>query len=90
LKIPKKFRVSRHAEEEMRRRRIPQAWFESVLEKPEQRIEQPPAVEVRQSRFAAEDGKIYLLRVVIGADKEPPVVITVYRTSKIEKYWRPE
>jgi len=26
----------------------------------------------------------------MARDKEPPVVVTVYRTSKIEKYWRPE
>ncbi len=31
-----------------------------------------------------------LLRVVVASGKEPPVVITAYRTSKIEKYWRPE
>jgi len=33
---------------------------------------------------------MYLLRAVVATDKEPPVVVTVYRTSKIEKYWRPE
>jgi hypothetical protein len=33
---------------------------------------------------------MYLLRAVVATEKEPPVVVTVYRTSKIEKYWRPE
>ena len=37
-----------------------------------------------------EDGKLYLLRVVVAGDEEPPLVITAYRTSKIEKYWRRE
>ena len=37
-----------------------------------------------------EDGKIYLLRVVVTEDEQPPVIITAYRTSKIEKYWSAE
>ena len=35
-----------------------------------------------------EDGKLYLLRVVVAGDEEPPLVITAYRTSKIEEYWK--
>jgi hypothetical protein len=31
---------------------------------------------------------MYLVRAIIATDKEPPVVITVYRTSKVQKYWR--
>jgi hypothetical protein len=27
------------------------------------------------------------VRVVVDEDDEPPAVVTVYRTSKIEKYW---
>ena len=34
-----------------------------------------------------EDGKMYLLRVVVDEDEHPPVIVTAYRTSKIEKYW---
>jgi len=34
--------------------------------------------------------KNYLLRVVVDIDREPPEVVTVYRTSKIAKYWRTE
>jgi hypothetical protein len=30
------------------------------------------------------------LRTVVAAEKEPPVVVTVYRASKLEKYWRPK
>ena len=33
-----------------------------------------------------EEGK-YLVRVFVNLAKEPPLVITVYRTSKIEKYY---
>jgi len=82
--------VSRHAEEEMARRQIPREWLELVLENPQQHLPQPGGKEILQSRFESGDGKLYLLRAVVAADKEPPVVVTVYRTSKIEKYWRPE
>ena len=82
--------VSRHAQEEMARRQIPREWLASLLENPQQRVPQSGGKEILQSRFKSGDGKIFLLRAVVAADKEPPVVVTVYRTSKIEKYWRPE
>jgi len=30
----------------------------------------------------------YLLRVFVDVDRVPPEVVTVYRTSKLPKYWR--
>jgi hypothetical protein len=33
---------------------------------------------------------MYLLRVVVAEDEQPHVIITAYRTSKIEKYWSAE
>jgi hypothetical protein len=33
---------------------------------------------------------MYLLRVVVAEDQQPPVIITAYRTSKIKKYWSAE
>lgn len=33
------------------------------------------------------DGKTNLLRLIVEDWHTPPVVFTVYRTSKIEKYW---
>ena len=35
------------------------------------------------------NNKPYLLRVMVEESKQPPVVVTVYRTSKISKYWSP-
>ncbi len=84
------YRLSRDARDEMVRRAIPLSWVESLLHQPEQRIEEGIVKEVWQSRFTAEHGKMYLERAVMAVDKEPPVVVTVYRTSKIEKYWRTE
>jgi len=34
------------------------------------------------------NAKRYLVRVMVEQGKVPPVVVTVYRSSKIEKYWK--
>ena len=57
-----KFLLSRHAEGEMLRRRIPRGWVESLLDNPQQHVRQPGGKEILQSRFESEGGKMYLLR----------------------------
>ena len=86
------FRLSRHAEWEMTRRGIPLAQVQAVMDQPEQRLVDDSATGrwIYQSRLRSEDGKMYLLRVVVDEDEQPPAIITVYRTSKIEKYWSAE
>lgn len=34
------------------------------------------------------EGKTYLVRAIVDLIGEELVVVTAYRTSKIEKYWR--
>lgn len=41
-----------------------------------------------QSRVTDETGKVYLIRAIVSTESAPGVVLTVYRTSKIDKYWR--
>src|ERR1019366_1232725 len=86
------FRLSGHAEWEMTRRGIPLAQVQAVMDQPEQRLVDDSATGrwIYQSRLRTEDGKMYLLRVVVDEDEQPPAIITVYRTSKIEKYWSAE
>ncbi len=38
------------------------------------------------SKLVEEDSKTYLYRVFVNTTKVPALVITVYKTSKIEKY----
>ncbi len=83
-----KFRLSRHALEELRRRGIPRDLLEQVLQKPQQVLPERDGKKVYQSRVKFSEGKVFLLRAVVNDEAEPAVVITVYRTSKIEKYWR--
>ena len=43
-----------------------------------------------QSKVDFGNGKIFLLRVIVVDNIDPAVVITTYKTSRIEKYWRQE
>jgi len=83
------YRLSDHAREEMRRRQIAAEDIAKVLGAPEQRETVRQGQEVFQSRIEwGEPSRTYLLRVFADIDCEPPIVVTVYRTSKIAKYWR--
>jgi hypothetical protein len=86
------FRLSRHAEWEMTRRGIPLALVQMVMDHAEQRLidESGAGRWIRQSRLRFEDGRIYLLRVVVAEEEQPPVIVTAYRTSRIDKYWSAE
>ncbi len=86
---PGEFALSRHAWEEMERRGIVPAVVNAVLRQPEQVVPGHGALRVYRSRIEAE-GKPYLLRAIINDAVDPAVVVTVYRTSKISKYWRNE
>ena len=78
-----------HARLEMQRRGITEADVATVLTAPEQSEEVRPGCCVYQSKMTFDDlSKVYLLRVFVDIDREPPEVVTVYRTSRIQKYWR--
>jgi len=50
----------------------------------------PPHV-VFQSRVPMDvPERLFLVRVFVDIDRRPPEIVTAYRTSKIEKYWRKE
>ena len=79
--------ITPHAAFEMARRRVLDSIVRGVLAAPEQRHSVRPGRDVLQSRIAF-DGKTYLVRVFIDIDRSPAEVVTVYRTSRIAKYWR--
>jgi len=81
------FMLSRHAELEMKRRGIPLVLVENVLASPEQVVAEPGGIKVYQSQHNF-SGRIFLVRVVVDDQVVPGTVVTVYRTSKISKYWR--
>lgn len=83
------YTLTGHAVLEMQRRQLTETEVAAVLESPQQSEEVHPGRCVYQSRlYSADPAKIYLLRVFVDIDRNPPEVVTVYRTSKVEKYWR--
>ena len=82
-----KFRISVHALTEMERRQIPRAVLDSVLNQPEQVVSEKSGRSAYQSRIDFGDGTFYLVRVIVDTGSDPPLVVTAYRTSKIDKYW---
>ncbi len=77
-----------HARFEMARRGIAESLVRRILVAPEQRESIRPGRDIFQSRIKME-GKDYLVRVIVDVDRNPAEVVTVYRTSKVSKYWRP-
>ncbi|MBI2215776.1 MAG: DUF4258 domain-containing protein [Candidatus Rokubacteria bacterium] len=83
------YRITSHALSEIRRRGIDESIVEQVLAQPEQEIPIRPGRVVRQSRITmGETERRYLVRVIVDLDRDVPEVVTVYRTSKVDKYWR--
>jgi hypothetical protein len=79
--------LSIHVQEEMERRGIPLAVVEAVLAAPAQKMPEHGDVVCYQSKVDINQ-KTYLVRVMVNETATPPKVVTVYRTSKISKYWK--
>ena len=78
-----------HALLEMTRREISQEQVRNVLANPEQTEMVREGRAVYPAKYdIGEPPKTYILRVFVDIDRKPPHIVTVYRTSKIEKYWR--
>jgi hypothetical protein len=79
------YRLTNHAHEEAKRRNISLKMIDQILIAPNQVVDSQGGRKVYQSQVKIDD-KLYLVRVVVE-ETNPLTVITVYRTSKIEKYW---
>ena len=83
------YRLTEHAQLEMLRRRIAEQEVARVLSMPEQVLYVSQSRYIYQARIDfGTPSRPYLLRVFVDIDRKPPEVVTVYRTSKIDKYWR--
>ena len=81
------FQLSKHARQELARRDIALADVEAVLAAPGRIVPEHGGIMCYQSR-TTHAGKPRLLRVMVNEAAEPMVVVTIYRTSKISKYWQ--
>ncbi len=79
-------RLTTHALLEMQRRGITDEQLDETLKNPEQVVAAQKGRKVLQRRFDI-DGVSYLIRAIVEDVPDGTVVVTMYRTSKIEKYW---
>ncbi len=83
-----KFDFSKHALEQMDLRQIGKAVVRKILNDPGQVLEEN-GKRIYQS-IVTTRGKEYLIRIFVNYHKDPNLVITVYKTSKISKYYEGE
>ena len=80
-----------HAAYELKRRGLMEETVKGVVENPEQSEQLRKGRWVFQSRLEmGSPPKTYLIRVIVDMDRDPPEIVTAYRTTKITKYWRKE
>ncbi len=75
---------SKHARERMKSRGISVDQVTDVMENPDDVISQPCKTIYQKKIY--KKNSLYLYRVFVNSCKEPELIITVYRTSKIDKY----
>jgi len=82
------YRLTSHAEEEAERRNITLEQIAAVMNAPQQILEAHSGRYTYQSQVEM-DGKVYIIRVIVEAT-DPLTIVTVYRTSNLNKYWSNE
>jgi hypothetical protein len=82
------FIFSKHADEQLINRSLDRNIVESVILNPEQILEDEydADISVYQSIVKEED-QLFLYRIFINTQLFPNVIVTLYRTTKIEKYY---
>ena len=80
-----KYTFSKHAIEQIERRNISRTVIDEVISHPENIIKHDNCVKVFQKVIDDSKNK-YLYRVFVNICKKSALIITVYKTSKIEKY----
>ncbi|MBL6996269.1 DUF4258 domain-containing protein [Desulfobacula sp.] len=80
------YEISIHARKQMRKRGIAENTVRDILSNPQQNVMLDNEICVYQSKIKV-DKKDFLVRVFVNILKNPNNVVTVYRTSQINKYW---
>ena len=83
-----RYRLSSHAARSMRGREIDVKEVEEVMRSPQQRIVLSSQRDVLQSKVGPAN-RVRLLRIIVDFETDPPAIVSVYKTGKINKYWRP-
>jgi hypothetical protein len=82
------FVFSKHATEQMLRRGLSRKQVEEVILYPDEIItdNSDPEIVIFQS-IINENEQLFLLRVFINRNKYPNMIVTLYKTTKIKKYY---
>jgi len=80
-----KYEYSKHAIEQIERRNISRTIIDEVIDRPDKILKHDNCLKVFQSVIEEKENK-YLYRVFVNICKKPELIITAYKTSKIEKY----
>ena len=80
------FIFSKHSIEQLKLRGISKKTVRDVLTNPLQIID-INGKQIYQSIIYYKTGEKYLIRIFVNSEKKPKVIITVYITSKISKYY---
>ena len=72
------YELNPHAKEEIERRRIPLDLLQQTMNEPQQVVPTYGGRKAYQSQFAFEDGRVYLLRVIVDDRTSPAKVVTAY------------
>jgi hypothetical protein len=75
---------SQHLLQQIQLRNIALAQIEEVLQSPDHVIMEDGLTVFQKLLY--ENNKRYFLRIFVNEKKQPPVVVTAYKTSKINKY----
>ena len=82
------FIFSKHAEEQMLRRSLDRNVVESVVLNPEQILEDENDIDIKiYQSIKKENDKLFLYRVFVNTQSLPNVIVTLYKTTKIDKYY---
>ena len=83
-----RYRVSKHARRECERRRISLSVLDQVMQEPQQVLSERDGKRSYQSQIEFPNARTFLVRAIVDDMEQPATVVTVYRTTRIEKYWR--
>ena len=81
-----KYYITDHAKDQMKLRGISCEEVVNCLKKPGQTVSAEKGRTVYQ-KIMPLNGKTHLLRIVVEEERNILNVITVYKTSKVDKYW---
>jgi hypothetical protein len=82
------FRYSLHSIEQIKIRGLSITLIEEVLNTPDNVVINSKGVDIYQ-KLVIENNISYLYRVFVNTIKQPPMIITAYKTSKVNKYENP-